>query len=99
MKLRSQRRLAAEILKVGEGRVWIDPNRMEDVEAAITRDEIRKLIHDPTWRTSAREYCLGFLGVAEEVLRMEEDEVGKCGDYLVGALDSLIKDYRREMSS
>ena len=46
MSLKSQRRLAAEILKVGEGRVWIDPNRIEDVEAAITREEIRKLIHE-----------------------------------------------------
>lgn len=46
MSLKSQRRLAAEILKVGEGRVWIDPNRTEDVEAAITREEIRKLVHE-----------------------------------------------------
>ena len=46
MSLRSQRRLAAEILKVGEGRVWIDPDRTEDVEAAITREEIKKLIHE-----------------------------------------------------
>ncbi|MEM3550520.1 MAG: 50S ribosomal protein L19e [Candidatus Bathyarchaeia archaeon] len=44
--LKSQRRLAAEILKVGQGRVWIDPNRIEDVEAAITREEIKKLIHE-----------------------------------------------------
>jgi len=46
LSLRSQRRLAAEILKVGEGRVWIDPDRTEDVEVAITREEIRKLIHE-----------------------------------------------------
>jgi large subunit ribosomal protein L19e len=44
--LRSQRRLAAQILKVGQNRVWIDPERMDDVEAAITRDEVRKLIHE-----------------------------------------------------
>ena len=44
--LRSQRRLAAQILKVGQNRVWIDPERMDDVEGAITRDEIRKLIHE-----------------------------------------------------
>lgn len=44
--LKSQRRLAAQILKVGQDRVWIDPNRIEDVEAAITREEIRKLIHE-----------------------------------------------------
>jgi len=46
LSLKSQRRLAAEILKVGEGRVWIDPDRTEDVEAAITREEIRKLVHE-----------------------------------------------------
>lgn len=33
-------------MKVGQDRVWIDPNRIEDVEAAITREEIRKLIHE-----------------------------------------------------
>jgi large subunit ribosomal protein L19e len=44
--LRSQRRLAAQILKVGQNRVWIDPERMDDIEAAITRDEVRKLIHE-----------------------------------------------------
>ncbi len=46
MSLRSQRRLAAQLLKVGANRVWIDPNRVEDVEVAITRGEIRKLIHE-----------------------------------------------------
>ncbi len=46
MSLRSQRRMAAEVLGVGEGRVWIDPERIEDVEAAITREDIRRLIHE-----------------------------------------------------
>jgi len=44
--LKSQRRLAAQILKVGQNRVWIDPERIDDVEIAITREEIRKLIHE-----------------------------------------------------
>ena len=48
MSLKSQRRLAAELLNIGEGRVWIDPDRIEDVEAAITREEIRRLIHEET---------------------------------------------------
>jgi large subunit ribosomal protein L19e len=46
MSLVSQRRMAAEILKVGENRVWIDPERAEDVELAISREEIRRLIRD-----------------------------------------------------
>lgn len=38
-----QRRIAAEILKCGEGRVWIDPLHAEDVATAITREDIRRL--------------------------------------------------------
>ena len=44
--LSSQRRLAAKILKIGQNRVWIDPERIDYVETAITREEIRKLIHE-----------------------------------------------------
>ncbi len=44
--LSSQRRLAAQILKVGQNRVWINPDHMDDVEGAITREEVRKLIHE-----------------------------------------------------
>ena len=44
--LKSQRRLAAQILKIGQNRVWIDPERMDDVDGAITREEVRKLIHE-----------------------------------------------------
>ncbi|MEM3019492.1 MAG: 50S ribosomal protein L19e, partial [Candidatus Bathyarchaeia archaeon] len=42
----SQRRLASQILKVGENRVWMDPERMEDIESSITREEIKRLIHE-----------------------------------------------------
>lgn len=52
MSLRSQRRLAAMILDVGENRVWIDPERVDEVEAAITREEIRKLIHEDAIRAA-----------------------------------------------
>jgi large subunit ribosomal protein L19e len=33
-------------MKIGEGRVWIDPERIDYVEAAITREEIRKLVNE-----------------------------------------------------
>jgi large subunit ribosomal protein L19e len=51
MSLRSQRRLAAEILEVGQNRVWIDPERVDEVETAITRAEIKKLIHERAIRS------------------------------------------------
>lgn len=44
--LRAQRRLAADVLDVGENRVWFDPNAQGDIAAAITRDEIRELVDE-----------------------------------------------------
>ena len=46
LTLTNQKRLAADIMKIGKTRVWIDPERIEDVEEVITREEIRRLIHD-----------------------------------------------------
>lgn len=48
MDLKYQRRVAAELLKCGETRVWIDPNRAEDVADAITRADVRTLIASGT---------------------------------------------------
>ncbi len=44
MNLTTQKRLAADILKVGLNRVWIDPEKIEEVSRAITRDGVRQLI-------------------------------------------------------
>jgi len=44
MNLKNQRRVAAQLLKCGENRVWIDPNRQEDASDAITRGDVRTLI-------------------------------------------------------
>lgn len=46
MSLKSQRRMAAEMLGVGEERIWINPERIEDVENAITREDIKRLIKE-----------------------------------------------------
>lgn len=46
MNLKNQRRLAAAVLDVGVNRIHIDPEGADVVEAAITRQEIRKLIKD-----------------------------------------------------
>ncbi len=48
MNLKNQKRVAALILKCGETRVWIDPNRLEDASDAITRADIRTLIASGT---------------------------------------------------
>jgi len=44
VELSTQRRLAADILGVGINRVWVDPARATDVSAAISREDVRRLI-------------------------------------------------------
>jgi large subunit ribosomal protein L19e len=53
MSLTSQRRLAAEVLGIGQNRIWINPEKIEEVEMAITRAEIRKLIADGAIKAQA----------------------------------------------
>ena len=45
MDLKNQRRMASELLKCGVNRVWVDPNRSEDISDAITRADVRILIN------------------------------------------------------
>ena len=42
--LRAQRRLAADVLDVGENRVWFDPEEQGEIADAITREDIRDLV-------------------------------------------------------
>lgn len=46
VNLAKQKRIAAQVLKVGEGRVRIDPEATSDVSEAITREDIRSLIKE-----------------------------------------------------
>lgn len=42
--LKNQKRMAAAILKCGENRVWMDPDRLDEVEECITRADIRTAV-------------------------------------------------------
>lgn len=44
MDLKSQRRMASDIMDVGENRIWMDPEQTEQIDEAITRKDIRNLI-------------------------------------------------------
>lgn len=46
VSLKSQKRLAAEVLKCGKKRVWMDPNEVEQIGQANSRVFVRKLIKD-----------------------------------------------------
>ena len=46
--LKNQKRMAAEVLGCGVNRVWIDPDKIEDVANCITRADIRTAIASGT---------------------------------------------------
>lgn len=45
MRFTSQRRIAAQILKVGENKVRFDPAKLSEIKEAITKSDIRSLIN------------------------------------------------------
>merc|ERR1711937_496842 len=46
VSLKLQKRLAAEVLKCGKRKVWLDPNEVNEISMANSRQNIRKLIKD-----------------------------------------------------
>jgi len=53
--LTAQRRLAADVLDVGENRVWFDPDQQGEIVEAITREDIRELVDDGTIRAEDKK--------------------------------------------
>ncbi|MFB6162845.1 MAG: 50S ribosomal protein L19e [Halococcoides sp.] len=46
--LSAQKRLAADVLDVGENRVWFDPEAQGEIADAITREDVRELVDNGT---------------------------------------------------
>ncbi len=46
MSLKAQKRMAAEVLKCGENRVYFDPYLIDEIKMAITREDIRNLVKE-----------------------------------------------------
>eukprot|EP00211_Chloroparvula_japonica_P016469 CAMPEP_0119120732 /NCGR_PEP_ID=MMETSP1310-20130426/1652_1 /TAXON_ID=464262 /ORGANISM="Genus nov. species nov., Strain RCC2339" /LENGTH=192 /DNA_ID=CAMNT_0007110233 /DNA_START=86 /DNA_END=664 /DNA_ORIENTATION=- len=44
--LRLQKRLAASVLNCGKKKIWLDPNEVNDIAVANSRQNIRKLVKD-----------------------------------------------------
>lgn len=53
--LRNQRRMAANLLKCGLGRVWMDKDRLEEIAKAVTKEDIRVLINGKAIRAKQKK--------------------------------------------
>ncbi len=50
-----QKKLAAKVMKAGISRVWLNPEKMKDIEKAITKWDIRKLVKKGDIKTLPEE--------------------------------------------
>ena len=69
--LANQRRLAAALLKCGEGRVWIDPASQDELSDAVTRSDLRAAIKAGVVRKKAIQ------GTSRVRARRHADELAK----------------------
>ncbi|CAM8993182.1 unnamed protein product [Rhodiola kirilowii] len=46
VSLKLQKRLASSVLNCGKGKVWLDPNEVNEISMANSRQNIRKLVKD-----------------------------------------------------
>jgi large subunit ribosomal protein L19e len=73
MDLSNQRRMAAEILKCGVHRVYLNPNNLEDIGEAVTRSDVKRLIKEGVIK--ARQ--VRGISTGRKKARMKQKEAGK----------------------
>ncbi len=69
MSLVYQKKLAAKLLKTGKTKVWIDPDSIDDVSIAVTKNDMRKLIAKGTVRPKPK---LGLSGGRSQAARLKK---------------------------
>jgi large subunit ribosomal protein L19e len=60
MKLTTQKRIAAQILKTGINRVYLDPEKISDIKEAITKSDVRGLINSGVIRAKPKQGISSF---------------------------------------
>ncbi|MCD4759433.1 50S ribosomal protein L19e [archaeon] len=55
MKLRNQKRIAADVLKSGRKRIKFDKEKLSDIKEAITRADIRALVIDKAIKANPKQ--------------------------------------------
>jgi large subunit ribosomal protein L19e len=69
--------MAADLLKVGLNRVKFDPEQMDRVDEAVTREDLRRLIHSGViWADQARGTSRGRMNILKEKKRLRGKGAG-----------------------
>ena len=60
MSLKTVRRMASQLLKVGENKIRMDPNALEDIGIAMTKEDVKVLIDEgKIWKINPRSPSKG----------------------------------------
>lgn len=55
MDISTQKEMASDVLDVGKNRVWIDPDKQNEVADAITKQDIRNLVESGVIKKKSKE--------------------------------------------
>ncbi|KAE8658773.1 60S ribosomal protein L19-2 [Hibiscus syriacus] len=58
VSLKLQKRLAATVLKCGRGKVWLDPNEINEISMSNSRQNVRTLVKDGLSSGSLQRFTL-----------------------------------------
>jgi large subunit ribosomal protein L19e len=72
--LSTQRRIAAAVTGVGQNRLWFDPEKLGEIEAAISRDDVRTLLGSGSIKVLPAGGC----SKGRSRLRKEKRAYGHC---------------------
>ncbi|MDO8627327.1 MAG: 50S ribosomal protein L19e [Candidatus Diapherotrites archaeon] len=56
MELNKIKRLSSQVLGVGEGKVWFNPEQLEEIAQAMTKEDIRGLISSGAIKKKRTKY-------------------------------------------
>ena len=74
--LRNQRRMAADLLKCGTKRVWMDHDRIDEIAKAVTKEDIRILINGKAIKASQKK---GISSARKKYIKKQKDKCRRSG--------------------
>jgi len=74
--LRNQRRMAADLLKCGTKRVWMDHDRIDEIAKAVTKEDIRILINGKAIKASQKK---GISSARKKYIKKQKDKGRRSG--------------------
>ncbi len=74
--VKTQKRIAAEVLGISEDRVWLNPEALSDISQAMTRDDVRELIKQGLVQEKPEKKQARIRAKKRRILRKKRKSIG-----------------------